>query len=265
MSNSENFRAKFYDVVDIFRQWMPEGYNFSSATILDFGCEHGIMSLGFALRLKAKRVIGVDINSLHSQLLGMAREFAWVEELPSNLEFYQINVAEKLADKFKFDVIFAWSTFEHVCQTHLDAVVKDLRNSLNDNGLMFIQIAPLYYSPYGSHLESLNIEPWEHLKRQNDLFHNDVLATKKQLSQYENETDDNFKKIKTSIWSCYETLNKLTADETIELFENNGFILVKKYLSKTNLEPSQKLCKIYLSEILQTEQIVALFQKSNHI
>ena len=31
---------------------MPENFDFSNSIILDFGCEYGIMALGFAMRVK---------------------------------------------------------------------------------------------------------------------------------------------------------------------------------------------------------------------
>lgn len=194
MTDHKVFKTKYYGVVDIFKNWIPDGYNFTDSTILDFGCEHGIMSLGFALRLKAKKVIGVDINNLHTELIDMAREVEGIEQLPQNLEFHQIYVGEPLSNRFKCDIIFSWSTFEHILQTKLDLIVRDLYNLLNFNGFALIQIAPLYFSAYGSHLESLNFKPWSHLIEQSDLFHNDVLNVPKVNSLYESESDENFQK-----------------------------------------------------------------------
>ena len=262
--DDNTFNGKYYDVVDVFKQWMPKDFDFSNSTILDFGCEHGIMALGFAMRLKPRKVIGVDIQKHHLDLLDIAKARININILPSNLEFYQIALAEKLSVKFKFkfDVIFAWSVFEHVSQLILDEVIADLHNSLSDNGFVFLQITPLYYSPFGSHLETLVDEPWAHLQMQNNVLHDVVMNKSKNATIYKAESNENYEAIKANIWSCYETLNKITADEIIELFERNGSTMKREYRTKTAIQPPKNLCNIYSQEILQTDQVVVLFQKT---
>jgi SAM-dependent methyltransferase len=260
MIDDKTFNTKFYTVIDIFKDWIPEEFDFSKSNILDFGCEFGIMTLAIALRLKPKKVVGVDINSYHKQLTDVIKDKIVLKNFPENLEFYQVNPVEKFSRRFQFDVVFTWSTFEHVNQPNLGEVVSELYNCLSPNGFVFFQIAPLYYSAFGSHLETLIDKPWAHLLMQNNLLKHAVMTTPKN-NIYKNEDDENYEAIKASIWSCYETLNKITADEVIELFETNGFKTIKQKRIDCFSEPPESLTRLFLREVLKTEQIVALFQK----
>ncbi len=260
MSEDKTFDAKFYTAIDIFKSWMPENFSFSKSTILDFGCEYGIMSLAIALRLKPQKVVGVDINSHHKKLGDMVKGKFDLEALPKNLEFYRVNPVENFSRRFQFDVIFTWSTFEHINQPNLHEVVTELYNCLSPKGFIFLQIAPLYYSAFGSHLETLINKPWAHLSTQENLFRHAVTTAPKN-DIYRHEDDENYEKIKESIWGCYETLNKITADEVIELFESNGFKTIRQRRKNCSPEPPKSLTRIFSKEVLKTERIVALFQK----
>jgi hypothetical protein len=50
------------------------------------------------------------------------------------------------------DLAYAWSVFEHINFTDLTTHMKLVYERLNANGVFFLQIKPLYYSPQGSHL-----------------------------------------------------------------------------------------------------------------
>ena len=260
MINEKTFHAKFYTVVDQFKQWMPKNFDFSNSNILDFGCEYGVMTLAIALRLKPKKVIGIDINSYHKQLLEIIKDNINIEALPKNLEFYEVNAVDTYSYQCKFDVIFSWSTFEHINQPNLHEVVNNLYDCLSPNGFIFVQISPLYYSAFGSHLDTLINVPWAHLSMQNNLLHHQVMNSPKN-DFYRDEDDNNYQKIKNSIWGCYETLNKITADDLIELFENNGFYTIKQIRTYCSQKPSKSLLRVFNKEILETEQVVALFKK----
>ncbi len=262
MINDKDFDNKFNFVIEIFKQWMPVKFDYSKSIILDFGCGFGIMALAIALKLKPRKVIGVDINSYHNKLVDMVKDRLKISALPENLEFHEILPNETLSKMFKVDVIFTWSTFEHVNRPNLEEVIRELNGSLSENGLLFLQITPLYYSAFGSHVDTLINDPWAHLLMQNDLFRYAVMTTPKHNTIYKEEQDDNYEMIKSEIWSCYETLNKITADELIELFENNGFQTLRQIRTNCDMEPPKRLSRIFSEEILKNEQIVVLFQKA---
>jgi SAM-dependent methyltransferase len=259
--DTTNFDFKFNKVTEIFREWMPEEYDFSNATILDFGCDYGIMTLAIALKLKPKRIIGVDINSHHLQLLEMVKDKIDINTIPDNLEFYEVKPDERLSKRFRPDCIFTWSALEHVSQPYLHKVVAEMYKALKPHGMVFLQIAPLYYSAFGSHLDSLIDTPWAHLLMQNNLLHYAVMSAPKN-NLYINEDDQNYEAIKKEIWGCYSTLNKITADGIVGLFETNGFKVLKQSRTNGIPKPPRQLASIFLKEILETEQIRILFKKT---
>src|SRR5690606_28093186 len=138
--------------------------------------------------------------------------------------------------------------FEHVSQDCLDATVADLRNVLRDGGHVFLQIAPLYYSADGGHLFELSPEPWAHLTVQTNLLQHHVINAPKtnaagQLINAHGNTE--FQKYKDAVWSCFQTLNKITADEVIELYRRNGFRLVQQRRTECKPEPNKTLKRLY--------------------
>ena len=261
MIDEKTFNAKFYWAVDTFRDWLPTTFDFPGSRILDFGCEYGVMTLAIALRLKPQRVVGVDINALHRQLLDLVKDKIAIDHLPANLEFYQVEPVEDLSTRFQFDAIFTWSTFEHVNQPNLAHVVQALHNCLCSEGFVFLQISPLYYSALGAHLDTLVDLPWVHLLMQNNLLRHAVFSAAKNET-YAQEDDENYAAIKAGIWSCYETLNKITADQVIELFEANGFTTVKQMRTDCSATPPPSLTRIFSPELLKNEGLFVLFQKT---
>ena len=55
------------------------------------------------------------------------------------------------------------------------------------------------------------------LTTQLNLYQNQILQAKKN-TLYAEETDENFEKIKEAFWSVFATLNKITANELLDLF-----------------------------------------------
>ncbi len=50
----------------------------------------------------------------------------------------------------------SWSTFEHVQRDQLAPIFRDLLHAcLRPGGYFFVQIEPLFYSPFGSHLRAM--------------------------------------------------------------------------------------------------------------
>ena len=258
------FKDKFLTISDIFKQWLSPVLDISQATILDMGCGDGAMSLGLALNLTPRKVVGVDISSEADGLLDIAREQLGLRALPANLEFQTIQPNEKLAGRFKADCIFTWSVFEHIRQDFLDDVVSDMRDMLPAGGYVLLQIAPLFYSANGSHLNYLISEPWAHLLHQHDRLEAMVLGARQpeQLGQIVTPHDEeSFTQFKKGTWDCYLTLNRITGDEILELFQRHGFEVVREYRTDCEAEPPEKLKRVYAERVLRNEQIVFLFRK----
>jgi trans-aconitate methyltransferase len=258
------FLEKFDVCVRTFHDWLSPVFKTDGAAILDFGCGDGVMALGMALQLNPANVVGIDLADDVPLLKRLAESEIGLQELPGNLQLCTMKVGEALSKRFRVDCIFSWSVFEHISQEYLDDVVADLRDTLNDGGYVFVQIAPLYYSAEGSHLFGLADRPWAHLTEQGNRLRATVRNAKpapvpgQLLGDYD---EAGFEQYRERAWSCYLTLNKLTADDLIDLFKRHGFELIREHRSDCRGEPSAYLKRVYDEKILRNEQIVALFRK----
>lgn len=262
--DNNTFDARYNLAPKAFRHWMDGKLDLTQSTILDFGTDTGVMALGLIQHCKVKRLIGVDINENHKNLLLEIRGRLNFSTLPENLLFKHIEPDEPLSQTFAdeiIDCIFSWSVFEHVNQNLLPTAAREIAKTIRSGGYAFIQIAPLYYSAFGSHMDMLIPQPWSHLTTQLNLYQNQILQAKKN-TLYAEETDENFEKIKESFWSVFATLNKITANELLDLFLGTGLNLIRQHRTKTAHIPPSELTAIYHEDVLTTEQIVCLFQKN---
>ena len=184
-----------------------ESVNVEWSSMLDFGCGQGIKALSLALMHLEKTVVGVDITEAYQKAYEFARDHLHLTKMPENLRFYKITPGQSLGTIIKPDVIYNWSVLEHVERKLIPEIIQDMYQSLNDKGLVFVQIAPLYFSPYGSHLRDYVSKPWAHL----ELSHEKLRFL---VEDKDNETlsldDRNRRKW---MFTRYEALNKITARE----------------------------------------------------
>lgn len=154
--------------------------------------------------------------------------------------------------KREFDLIYTWSACEHISQDVFEYAMRQFHRLLRHGGCLFTQGAPLYYSPFGSHLSSYLPQPWAHLTMQQNLFfHKLRLAC---------DGDDEY----TEMCSLYNTLNKMTHVQLSRAIENTGMREIRSLLSKNpgyeDIQDSM-LLSIYHKDILLTEQAVYLHTK----
>jgi 2-polyprenyl-3-methyl-5-hydroxy-6-metoxy-1,4-benzoquinol methylase len=255
MSRNKDFDPEFevrYTVVaDIIQSWTAQYLDVSSADVLDFGCGEGITALGFARRFQAKSVSAVDIMPDVRRCLDRSMQNLGLP-LPANLQARQIAPAEDFMAGKKFDLIYSWSVFEHIEQTILDEVIAQIASRLKPGGLLFTQIAPLFYAADGSHLAHRIPEPWAHLTMQGDLY-------LKRLTEACTRTDE-----RDALWACFSTLNKLTAPELKRRLDRTGMTLLREYTSENadSGEPPSALLEVFTREALMTNQVVLLHQNT---
>ncbi len=239
----EVFESKYFMAAGVVSDWLESHGGLKGKRVLDFGCGEGVQAAAVCARFEAGSVLGVDINDEHLDCPEILKTYAPTANIDA-LSFREIRPNEELTGEF--DVIFSWSTLEHVDQRIFDDVVRNLRSVLRPGGHFFFQVAPLYYSEDGGHLWALGWTNWEHLTSQ-------ISHIQHALSRLDETTE-------SALWAMYATLNMMTADQMVSRIENCGFRTIRTYKEKSDRNPPEMLLDVYLEEVLQTKQVVALFQ-----
>jgi hypothetical protein len=151
-----------------------------------------------------------------------------------------------------FDIIYSWSTFEHIDERVLPDVMNLLHRALKPTGVILVQIAPLYYSAEGSHLMQWVNEPWGHLLNQHNAYYDKLVAATRECSE----------ELCTALWSTYRTLNRITVSELVNLLKGHGFEILKEYKTQDGIDPPERLKKIFDLSVLTTNQIVLLARRA---
>lgn len=247
-------------------EWLSPYIEVKSSRLLDFGCGDGIMALSLALRYKPQVVLGVDVTQTWPSLLNTARREIGLWWLPANLHFKQISPGQSLVPDGPFDAVFSWSTFEHVDRSCLLDVLDDIYKSLRPSGLLFIQIEPLFYSPFGSHLGRFGIQPWAHLLLSEDELKEQVMSFTGMIPAVEIEYHfhiNSLEDYKHFIFDEYKKLNQLTAEELIQILTAVGFEILRQARGMVNLDVPPALLKNYRLDDLLTNEINLLAKRPN--
>ena len=246
-------------------EWLsPELQLESPVSLMDFGCGGSITTLGVALRYPGVQVHGVDIGDKYLQLPELARDQLSLQGLPDNLHLQQIQPLQPLAPEYHIDAIFSWSVFEHIPQSQIPVIMQDLYDMLPAGGLFFLQIEPLYYSPWGSHLRRFVDTPWAHLLWPSDELRNTVLEyegdipPQHQGHQYRALDMQAFKHFHMGE---YDSLNKITADQMKGFMLDAGFEIIRGQRLEMNLDIPKSLLKQYNELDLLTNGILLLARK----
>jgi hypothetical protein len=225
--------------------WIKNRINLDEASILDFGSDQGVTAAAFALRHPKARVIGYDIKPMPRQTLAKIYQTQINCALPDNLGLACADDGPVPAGPF--DLIFAWSVFEHIPETSLIDTFQAIRARLKPNGLFFLFSEPLYYSPRGSHLYRYSSVPWHHLLGSIDEVRDQVLSAKVTATELRE-------------WQQFLDLNRISANGLRHHAITAGFTVLQERLSKTDLIPPEQLTSVYHLNILQTTSIQLLLQ-----
>jgi SAM-dependent methyltransferase len=224
--------------------FIPEGKR-----ILDFGCGSGLVTYGMAAHLNPEYIVGVDLelyideheNVETSQRFGF--DFA---ELKGKVDFRAVQANESLGHEC-FDCVVSWSVIEHVDRRIFNEQMRTIHDCLAPNGIAIIQSAPLYYSPFGSHVYEL--PAWSH------------------LFMSESEFDSSIYKIAPAdraraLLSCKNTLNRFDSREFTDAFLAVGFKVLDCYSTNTTLVPPESLLRKFNPSDLLEEQCVWVLSKN---
>lgn len=257
---------EFEMVPKIFSDSVGDLISLDRSRILDFGCGMGIKTLGIALDTRAKQVTGVDIHQRHKSLLANIQSIRSMEALPSNLNFCQIQPGEKLSDMVQADVILSWSVFEHIPRELIAPILADHYRVLRPGGIGFMQVNPLYFSAFGSHMRTVIDTPWAHLlfpyEQLYEMVHSgSALSTQQGLENVVLKSDPSSIVWRESVWNCFRNLNRITFSEIRTIVEQAGFEVVSEVTSKLKMEPPEQLLHVYQPDLLLNDGFRMVFRK----
>ncbi|CAN7224936.1 class I SAM-dependent methyltransferase [Acidovorax sp. LjRoot129] len=263
--SDEWFRAHFEYAADVVNHWMGSALDLKTARLLNFGCGDGITDLSLVLRHGATSIHGIDIRQEYAKLPRIAREQLGMARTTSALTFETIKPGAALAGKRpQFDGIMSWSTFEHVQRDQLLPILKDLHACLRPGGVFFLQIEPLFYSPFGSHLRRYDDVPWHHLLADEDTLWDIIQKHEGPIDAAEVDFGfadfgvDGYKKF---VFKEYQALNRLTAGELVEITAQAGFHVVRQERRHVDMPIPLELRGRYPEELLLNNEIFLLLGK----
>ncbi|WP_440113840.1 class I SAM-dependent methyltransferase [Acidovorax sp. BL-A-41-H1] len=263
--SDEWFRAHFNYAADVVHQWVGDVLDMRSARFLNFGCGDGITDLSLVLRYGATAIHGVDIRREYAKLPRIAREQLGMHRIPSALTFETILPGTPLASRHKgMDGIMSWSTFEHVQREQVLPILRDLHACLRTGGVFFLQIEPLFHSPFGSHLRRYDDVPWHHLLVPEEELWQIIDAHQGPINAEEVDfgfADFGVEGYKRFVFKEYQHLNRLTADELVSLVEQAGFTVERQDRRNVELQPPAQLLKQYGDTVLRNNEIFLLLRK----
>lgn len=257
------FTSHFHHAADRVVDWLALTDK-STGTLVDFGCGGGITTLALALRFPRMQVVGLDPLAHFQDLAAIAEAEIALSTLPENLRFDTIEAQQPLSEEFSADYLYSWSVFEHIPNDILSERLAELYRTLKSGGRMLIQIEPLYYSPFGSHLRKYVSEPWAHLSWSKERLLECVEGGSQELP--EGEKGHNYRRrtpqeLKKFLVTEYLSLNKITAEELMDRIAEAGFSVLrveKKYL---DMEPPQELLARLPSDVLRNNAVFVLSRK----
>ena len=262
----EWFRAHFEYAADVVNHWLGGVVDLKTARLLQFGCGDGITDLALVLRHGAHAIHGIDVRQEYAKLPRIAAEQLGMSRIPAALSFQTIKPSAPLRGQAPlYDGIMSWSTFEHVQRDQLLPILSDLCACLKPGGYFFLQIEPLFYSAFGSHLRRYDDVPWHHLLVDEDALWKAIDSYDGELNP--DEVDFGFADFgpegyKRFVFKEYRELNRLTADELVDIAEQAGFTVARQ--ERRTYEPApvpEALLAQYSRELLINNEIFLLLQK----
>jgi SAM-dependent methyltransferase len=194
-----------------------DGLSLEGKRVLDLGCGDGILALGLASRIAVDSVIALDVQPVDMDFLATKAAEHGVSVDQPRLTFGVSQDTHLGIPDDSVDAVITWSVFEHV--SNISDLLAEIRRVLVTDGLLFIQIWPLFFSEHGSHLWPWFDEPFPHLRLDDDWLG----------AELRSRTGDS--DLTEAVLDLYASCNRLTLDELGSALIAAGF-----YISKVETE-----------------------------
>ena len=212
-----------------------DGITLEGKMVADIGSGDGIIDLALATKGSPKELVGYDIRQTdESALLRSAQVAGVVEELPANLSFHASEPDHIPAIPEAFDIVVSWSVFEHVSDPV--ALLGEVRRIIKPDGLLFMQIWPLFHSEHGGHLWPHFDESFPHL------LHTDT-AILDEISDRPGTYPN------TAATDEYRSLNRISLDDLQRALLTNRLVITKLRLLTDTVHIPPSLSYLPLSKL----------------
>lgn len=231
----EHFHDAARQIVDFFA---ADGLDLAGKRLADLGCGDGIMDLGVFAAATPAAIVGYDLLPVdRDRLARLSATHGGPVPLPEALTFEQCGPTTLPAEDESIDHVYSWSTFEHVLQPV--GVLREVRRILRPDGVLFIQIWPLFHSQHGSHLWEWNTEGFAHLRD------GGLRATEQQVIA---DLADDPAWAEARVEEA-QTLNRITLDELHRALLAAGFYVSKLELLADAVHLPRELARYPLSSL----------------
>ena len=201
--------------------------------VADVGCGDGITDLGLVLKGQPSSLVGFDLRQTDVEALRRAGSAAGViEDLPPELSFASSEAQHVPAADDSFDVVVTWSVFEHVTQPV--TMLKEIERILKPEGVLFLQLWPLFYSEHGGHLWPHYENSFPHLLH-NDADIRDHLRGRRGTDPDRDAVDE------------YDSLNRITLEQLHNALLVAGLVVTKLELLTQPFHIPRELTHLPLS------------------
>jgi len=118
--------------------------------IVDFGCGPGRQSGALAMG-GAEFVLGIDSNPIY---LERVRALSRRLRVTNKVEFTEMADGHEA----KYDMVISQNAIEHFANPA--SIINQMQKLVDGKGKIFITFGPLWYSPYGAHMNFFTKVPW---------------------------------------------------------------------------------------------------------
>ena len=212
-----------------------DGISLQGSIVLDLGCGDGIFALGLSRRAGIRRVIALDVVAVDQEFLKSLAEEHDVDVATGPFPEFATSMPDSIPlPDSSVDFVVAWSVFEHVGDP--EVLLREIRRVLRPQGLLFVQIWPLYFSEHGSHLWPFFDAPFAQLRLEPDEIRA-ALGSKMEPALAEAMSD------------LYLSCNRITVDDLHGALLSAGFQIGKVELMHNAIHVPPELSHIPLSSL----------------